>query len=524
VTTDLRREPVRPDIVVPRPRGAHAAVRQGRPREAPAEPGAARTRRLRSAAADVAAVGIVAVVVPLALLQLPDAIADAIPPQFASAGTETELLRVAGLALTAMVIAVPLGALAVRRFRAWPVLMAGLGIVGIADLLGNTARTVGQIGIDRALHGCGAGIALGAATALVAERRNLAGRALAGWWAACTVTGLAAAPEVMRHRLASGDWHAALQPYPWLTGAALALTALYALLADGTVTRATRTSFPVAERSQLALLAVPVTGMCVVAVAVTFGHSQSVSAAAVAEAVSLTGLVLMTMRASGAAWFAMMCAVTGFTLAPAAGAVTDLLRAANGPAPGGVSLGGPVVCALALCGAAVCGAVIALVTNARLAMACGLSLAAAGFAVAALTARHLGAENLVVGEHLVLICVLVAGGLSAALAAVLRGARAPGALCGVVLLLAGVLAGYLADGALELQAIVAANRTAAGVQSALTTADARWNILAATLVGGVALVLFWRLFRAATSTVSDAKVQDMAGAPVREAGRTPDHG
>jgi hypothetical protein len=264
--------------------------------------------------------------------------------------------------------------------------------------------------------------------------------------------------------------------------------------------------------------------MCVVAVAVTFGHSQSVSAAAVAEAVSLTGLVLMTMRASGAAWFAMMCAVTGFTLAPAAGAVTDLLRAANGPAPGGVSLGGPVVCALALCGAAVCGAVIALVTNARLAMACGLSLAAAGFAVAALTARHLGAENLVVGEHLVLICVLVAGGLSAALAAVLRGARAPGALCGVVLLLAGVLAGYLADGALELQAIVAANRTAAGVQSALTTADARWNILAATLVGGVALVLFWRLFRAATSTVSDAKVQDMAGAPVREAGRTPDHG
>jgi len=87
-----------------------------------------------------------------------------------------------------------------------------------------------------------------------------------------------------------------------------------------------------------------------------------------------------------------------------------------------------------------------------------------------------------------------------------------------------VLAGYLADGALELQAIVAANRTAAGVQSALTTADARWNILAATLVGGVALVLFWRLFRAATSTVSGAKVQDMAGAPVREAGRTPDHG
>jgi hypothetical protein len=87
-----------------------------------------------------------------------------------------------------------------------------------------------------------------------------------------------------------------------------------------------------------------------------------------------------------------------------------------------------------------------------------------------------------------------------------------------------VLAGYLADGALELRAIVAANRTASGVQAALTTADTWRNILAAALAGGVALILFWRLFRAATSTVSDAKVQDMAGAPVGEAGRTPDHG
>jgi hypothetical protein len=62
------------------------------------------------------------------------------------------------------------------------------------------------------------------------------------------------------------------------------------------------------------------------------------------------------------------------------------------------------------------------------------------------------------------------------------------------------------------------------MRNALTTADSRWNITAAILAGGVALVLFWRLFRAATCTVSDAKVQDMADAPVGEAGRTPDHG
>jgi hypothetical protein len=499
VTAELRQESAKTGIVVPRQRGAHAAVRQ------PVEQRA--TSRLRSAAADVAAFGVVAAVVPLALLQLPDAIAWAVPRQFASATAVSDLLRVSGLALSAMVIAAPLGALAVRRFRAWPVLMTGLGVFGIADLLGGAAGTVGQVGIDRALHGAGAGIALAASIALAAERRNRAGRALAAWWAACAVTGLAAAPEVMRHRLASGDWHAALQPYPWLTGAALGLAALYALLADGTLTRGTRTSFPVADRAQLALLAVPVTGMCVVAFAVTFGHSQSVIAAAVAETISLAGLAIMTTRTGSVAWLAMASAVTGFTLAPAAGAVTDLMRAGPGP--------GAVRCALALCGAALCGAVIAIAGNTRVMMACGLAVAAAGFAAAAVNPG---------GAYLVLICVLVAGGLAAAMAAGLRGTGAPGAMCAVALLLAGVLAGYLADGAFELQAIVAANRTASGIRTALTTADSRWNITAAILAGGVALILFWRLFRAATCTVSDAKVQDMADAPVREAGRRPDHG
>jgi len=499
VTAELRQETAKTDIVVPRQRGAHAAVRQPVEQRAPS--------RLRSAVADVAALGVVAAVVPLALLQLPDAIAWAIPRQFSGASTVSELLRVSGLALTAMVIAAPLAALAVRRFRAWPVLMAGLGVFGIADLLGGAARTVGQIGIDRALHGCGAGVALAASVALAAERRNRSGRVLAAWWAACAVTGLAAAPELMRHRLASGDWHAALQPYPWLTGAALGLLALYALLAEGTVTRGTRTSFPVAERSQLALLAVPVTGMCVVAFAVTFSQSQSVIAAAVAETVCLAGLAIMTTRTGSVAWLAVASALTGYTLAPAAGAMTDLMRASTVRAP--------VECAFALGGAALCGAVIAVTANARVMMACGLSVAAAGFAVAAV---HPG------GVNLMLICVPVAGGLAAAMAAGLRGTGAPGALCAVILLLAGVLAGYLADGAFELQAIVAANSTATGVRTALTTADSRWNISAAILAGGVALILFWRLFRAATCTVGDVKVQDMADAPVGKAGRGPDHG
>ena len=68
------------------------------------------------------------------------------------------------------------------------------------------------------------------------------------------VAGLAIAPEVTRHRVSSGGWHAALQPYPWLTAAALTLAALYALLAEGTAVATARNAFPAAERAQLALL------------------------------------------------------------------------------------------------------------------------------------------------------------------------------------------------------------------------------------------------------------------------------
>jgi hypothetical protein len=84
------------------------------------------------------------------------------------------------------------------------------------------------------------------------------------------VAGLAIAPEVMRHRVSSGGWHAALQPYPWLTAAALTLAALYALLAEGTAVATARNAFPAAERAQLTLLTVPVVGICAIAVAVTY--------------------------------------------------------------------------------------------------------------------------------------------------------------------------------------------------------------------------------------------------------------
>lgn len=448
---------------------------------------------VRSAVADVAAALAVAAVVPLALLQVPDAIAWAIPPQFATASAVTNVLRASGLALTAMVIAAPLGGLAVRRFRAWPVLMAGLGIFGIADVLANTARTVAQIGIDRSLHGAGAGIALAAAIALAAERPKRTWRALAGWWAACAVAGLAAASELMRLRLAGDDWHAALQPFPWLTGVALGLAALYAMVADGAVTSGTRSDFPAAERAQLALLTAPVAGMCAIAIAVSYGRNDAVIAAAIADAVALSGLAIMTARAGTAAWSAVVAAVTGFTVAPAAGAATDLLR---------VTAHSGWMLAAALSGAVLCGAVLAVVIPARhgrLVIAFGLSIAAAGFAVSYLASLTSAGMTGARGQLLTAASVPLAGGLTTALAAALRRTGAAGAMCGVVLMLAGVLAGYLADGAIELQAVAADDRNAAAVRAALLTANARWNIVAATVTAAVALAAFASMLSRAPS-------------------------
>jgi hypothetical protein len=393
-----------------------------------------------------------------------------------------------------MAVSVPFAGLAVRRFRAWPVLIAGLGIFAIADVLANTARTIAQVGIDRSMHGVGAGVALSAAVALAAERPARSRRLLTGWFAACAVTGLAAASELMRHRLSGGDWHAALAPYPWLTGVALGLAALYSVLADGAVTARTRSDFPAAERAQLALLIAPVAGMCAIAIAVSYNHSGAVTAAAIAEFAALTGLVTMTgltrqASRAGAGWFAVVCAVTGYTMAPAAGAVTDLVRTTT---HSGTMLAG------ALGGSVLCGAALAAVLPARrvrLAVACGLALAAAGFAtcyLAGLTGAGFTGADLS-GQRVGLLavaCVPLAGGVALALASAMRGVDAAGAMCGVVLMLAGVLAGDLADGAIELQAVSADDRTASMVRDALLTADGRWDLAAATLTGLVALVAF----------------------------------
>jgi len=518
------------------PRGTGAAAGAAVPDASGTRVAQPRAAAARSAAASLCAVAIVATVVPLVVLQIPDAIAWSLPPRLAAGGpaAAASLLRASGLALPAMAVAGSLAALAVRWLRAGPVLLAGLLALAAADALGDAAHTVTLIGADRSLHGAGAGIAMAAVVAVVAEQAKAtqakappqkagpqkaaqprAGRQfLAGWWAAFTVAGLAAAPELMRHRVSSGDWHAALQPYPWLTSAALVLAALYAVLSEGTATATARNAFPVAERAHLALLTAPVAGLCAIAVAVTYRGDKAVVAAAIADAVALAGIAAITARAGSAARFAVVCAVTGFTLAPAAGAVTAL----SPPTAKSGEWAGAALTA-ALCGAAL--GVLTRRPRVRAITAAGLFLAATGLGALDLAGPMEPAGPQ--GRLLALACVPLAAGLAAALAASLRAAGAPGALAGVAILLAGLVAGYLAAGAVQLRALTGA-RTVAAVHAALVTAAGRWTLVAAAVTGAVALAMACTPGRPRGGRPGGRPDDSAGGAPVPGAGGIQGHG
>ena len=496
---------------------------------------------------------IAATVIPLVVLQIPDAIAWSLPPRLASGGPAAvaSLLRASGLALPAMAVAGSVAALAVRWLRAGPVLLAGLLALAVADVLGDVAHTIALIGVDRSLHGAGAGIAMAGLAAIAAEQRRIEQRRieqrrieqrrieqgrpeqgqpeqgrtkrgrpdtgaldarrrlLAGWWAAITVAGLATAPELMRYRVSSGGWHGALQPAPWLTGAALALGALYAVLAEGTATA--RNVFPAVERAQLALLTAPVAGICAIAVAVTYRGDKAVVAAAIVAAIALAGVAAITARAGTAARFAVVCAVTGFTLAPAAGAVTALTK------PGQAAMGtGGVVLAAALGGAG-----LAMATrrpHVRAVTAIGLSVAAVG--LAALDLAGLAAPS---GRLLAVLCVPLAGGLAAALTASLRATGVAGSLAGVVILMVSLVAGYLAAGAMQLRALTG-TRTVPAVHGALITAAGHWALVAAALTGTVALALACTPGRRRRVRTGGRRDSIPGVAPVPAAGATLGHG
>jgi hypothetical protein len=429
---------------------------------APARPAASArpASTARQIAADGAAAALLVLVTPLCLLQAPNAIAWALDTAGGvAAGPQASIamLRAAGLALPAMAAVAGVAALAVLRLRAWPVLLTGLLIMAVGDALGGSARTVAAIGVVRVLHGIAAGLALPATVALAWDRGPRPRRWLAALWSAAAVAGLAAAPAVARARLTTGGWPAALAPYPWLTGAALTVAALYAVLAAGPGTRGAAGARArrarqdaTQERAQLAVLAVPGLGLAVLSVAVTYRPPPALLATGAVAVLILYGVAAVASAdrlVGGPLCFPFLGAVTGLVVAPVAGAVTSLRALSPGAAAGHSWLPLGVTAAAAVAGVA---AALVLRRRPRAVVLAGLVIAVEGLAAARLAGPYVPA--LVLAG----VSVPLAAGLAAALTAALADAGdngLAGALCGVSLLLAGLMTGYLASGAVQVRMV-----------------------------------------------------------------------
>jgi len=469
--------------------------------------------------AGVAAAVIVASVVPLALLQVPNVIAGALPAAaLTRLGGAAGVVRAAGLALPTMACVAPMAAVLARRHRAWPSLLAGLAVLGAADLLGNSAHSVLAVGVDRVLHGAGAGLALPASLALAWERPPRWRRVLARWWVAVAVFGLLAAAPVLRERLAGGDWRAALQPAPWLTAVALAGTAVYVALTGGSGPPPRSVVTP-AERSQLGLIAVPLAGLAALDVGVS---SQLVTAVTVTAGVAVVILASLAAATSADAvtggdrvrlCFPLTAACAGFAVVPTAATIAALR---SQPRP----LGLPLAAAAAACllsvvagwwraqpgteaGAAGTG-LRAGVHAARhkgsgrrttrpprggdqsllATVLTGLTCTAVGLGLARMVGPAAGPGLLAV------VYVLLAGGQAVALSAGVVRATPAGAMAGLSLAVAGALTGYLVAAAIQIRLTgpAAASRSAAGGTAvhALAGVAGWWELAAVVMVAATA--------------------------------------
>ena len=441
----------------------------------------------RRVATEAAAAAVIATVTPLCLLQAPNAIAWALDSAggvgTGGQGSTIAVLRAAGLALPAMAALAGIAALAVLRLRAWPVLLAGLLVMAVADALGGSARTVTVIAVVRVLHGAAAGLALPAALALAWERALAPRQWLIALWSVVAVAGLAAAPAVARARLASGGWHAALAPYPWLTGAALTVAALYAVLSagpGGAPGYRARGAGPGArqdatqERAQLAVLAVPGIGLGALSVAVTYRPPAALLAAGAVAVLILYGVAAVASAdrlVGGPLCFPVIGAVTGLVVAPVAGAVTSL-RALDPGSSGHLSWLPLAMTA----GAAMTGVAIALTfrERPRTVVLAGLIIAMEGLAAARLAGPY------VPGVVLAGVSAPLVGGLAAAMTAALAEAGVASALSGVSLLVAGLLTGYLASGAVQVRMVthltVGPAQMQAAERLALASAVGVWEL------------------------------------------------
>ncbi|MGS2648454.1 hypothetical protein [Streptosporangium sp. LJ11] len=376
---------------------------------------------------------LVAVVLPLAIVAIPNTIsvvAALLPPDI----SQIAMIRAHGLALPAMVLTVPVAAVAVHRMRAAPMMVAGLTLLAFADAAGGYAGSTALVGVLRVLHGVGAGL-LVPATLMAVWGRSVLLRAV---WAAALTASLLAAQALALWPLDQVDsWRVTLQPYPMLTGVALVLAALYLVLwlKEGEGAGPVRV---VAERGRTLWVVVPAAGVAALALGSTFDWSPSL----VIRAALVSVVVLLALASSGASKGAVgrapahVMVAVGVVALPTAAQITYVeLGGLGGPGLSGLWPAFAIAALVGLLSAALANRLghpaMPMVT------AGGLVVMVAGLCAVRLFLPAPG------GLPLILPFALLAGGASVALTGALRSCGEGAALLALSLFFPAVLVGFL---------------------------------------------------------------------------------
>ncbi|MEV7010451.1 hypothetical protein [Streptosporangium sp. NPDC051022] len=413
---------------------------------------------------------LVAVTLPLAIVAIPNTIsvvASLLPPDI----SQIAMVRAHGLALPAMVLTVPPTALLLRRVRAVPILVAGLTLLALADVAGGYAASPFLVGALRVLHGVGAGLLVPASLLAVWER-SLVLRAI--WGGMLAVSLLAAQALALWPLDAVDSWKVTLQPYPLLTGIALALAAVCLVLwmRDGGGERA------VVEPGRLPVAAAFAVAIAVLALGMTFDWPPGLLVLT-----ALLSVVALFCLASASGFEGSAGRVPAYTMLAVGVVVLPTAAQVTYVELGG--LGGPGLSGLwpAFVVAGVAGLVAAVLVSrlgdslAPLCAAAGLVAVVAGLCVVRLLlpASH--------GSALILPFALLTVGAAVALTSALRVPGPGAALFALSLFFPGLLSGFLLGSGIQVTRLKEAGSPQAMVD-AFVGALRLW-----ALVGGVLVVV-----------------------------------
>ncbi|MER5426111.1 hypothetical protein [Streptosporangium roseum] len=466
-----------------------------------------------SAVLDVILGLLVAVVLPLAIVAIPNTISVVsalLPPEI----SQIAMVRAHGLALPAMVLTVPAAAVAVRRMRAAPLLVAGLTLLAVADAAGGYADSTLLVGVLRVLHGIGAGLLVPATLAAVWERSPLL-RAL--WGGMLAVSLLSAQALALWPLDEVRSWRVTLQPYPMLTGVALALAAVYLVLwmkrgqsapaGGGT---------DVAEGGRLPVAMVPAVAIAALALGSTFDWPPDLLiGAALLSILVLFGLAsLRILGGAGGQVPAYTMLAVGVVVLPTAAQVTYVeLGGLGGPGLSGLW---PAFVIAGVAGVAAAALVSRLGDGAvSLAGAGGLVLVVAGLCAVRLLLPAPG------GPAPIVPLTLLGVGAAVALTSALRSSGPGTALFALSLFFPAVLSGFLLGSGVQFMSLKDAVTSQALVDG-FVDALHLWALIGGGLV--VAVIVLCSVLARRSPVPASATADTAAGDSLTPGGQSPAEG